>query len=147
VLFWLANAALAAEFPRPYPVAVRLEPIDGPYMGLTSLAPPGGLLVQVESRQPLQGRIDTLIHEWAHVAVFGAALAESHDDLWGVAFARGYRAVRRAIDALEQKVGGPAPTEASGGTHPSDSPGGWRGALIRGRCQRKARCRSSRRAP
>ncbi len=35
----------------------------------------------------------TLVHEWAHMLIWDACQESDHDALWGVAFARCYRAV------------------------------------------------------
>ena len=36
--------------------------------------------------------VDTLIHEWAHALVHASTGSFKHDDAWGVAFAKVYRA-------------------------------------------------------
>jgi len=103
--FQVAVAALRVEVPRPFPVLVEIVEIDGPYLGLTLLDPSiGGLRVLIESRQSFQGLIDALVHEWAHVAVWGASSEDSHDALWGVAYARCYRCVRRALDSARAEM-------------------------------------------
>jgi hypothetical protein len=95
----LAIRVLFEQLSPSCPLRVRVEEIHGPYLGLTLQDPDvvGGLLILIESRQPFQGRIDTLIHEWGHAMVWGAVRESSHDALWGVATARAYRTVSVAL--------------------------------------------------
>lgn len=74
------------------------------YLGLTGSNPdtldPSDLLVQIDNRQCFELALDTIEHEWAHVATWGAVQEESHDAMWGVAYARCYRIAHRVLDDL-----------------------------------------------
>lgn len=84
-------------------VVIVMQQIDGPYWGRTSWVQ-DHYQILIEVRQPHQGVMDTLIHEWAHAMVWWASREDPppHDALWGVAYARAYRA------AME----GPSPERA-----------------------------------
>ncbi len=49
-----------------------------------------GYRVTIDSIQPWQGQVDTLLHEWAHVRAIEQAYA--HDGPWGSLFAEIYDA-------------------------------------------------------
>lgn len=81
------NASIKVEF---------LE-IDAAVWGWTWWDPIEGMYhIQVDNRQPLHSMLNTLAHEWAHAMVWDASLRagdDAHGPLWGVAWARCYRAL------------------------------------------------------
>jgi hypothetical protein len=92
-LFQRACEALMAGCPLNSAVRVQVGALEG-YYGRTHWA--GQYEIEIEGRQPMQGILDTLIHEWAHAMVWDATedpVYEGHGPLWGVAFARAYRVV------------------------------------------------------
>lgn len=87
-------AALDAELPLEGITTVRVECIDERFQGL-SWHDDGGYHISLDARQDMNGLLDTLVHEWAHCAVMLCAQENSHDSLFGVAYARAYRAMLR----------------------------------------------------
>jgi hypothetical protein len=62
-------------------------------IGLTLPGPLGSLVILVESGQDAPSRVRTLIHEWAHAMAWDGTVTGDHDETWGVAYSRAYRAV------------------------------------------------------
>lgn len=87
-------AALMARAPLDAPVDVVFGPIDAEVYGRSSWS-----FMEQSYRIEIQGDLthevamDTLVHEWAHCLVHGACHESPHDALWGVAYARAYRAI------------------------------------------------------
>lgn len=81
---------LRREFPSRYPVTIRSKPAkkgsgDSDFRGRR-------FYIRINSRKPYSERIDTILHEWAHVLTwFGAGRAEDHSDEWGLWYAKLYR--------------------------------------------------------
>lgn len=85
---------LQERVPLAYDVRVAVMAIDGPYFGRTNWNElEGHMDIQIEVRQQWESMVDTLIHEWAHAMVWDLHLADSHDEFWGLAYSRAYRAV------------------------------------------------------
>ena len=81
---------LRREFPPRYPVRVRSRPLKD-YSGDCSLRA-FYFEIRINSKKPFTERIDTILHEWAHVITwFGAGQAEDHSDEWGLWYAKLYR--------------------------------------------------------
>lgn len=97
---------LEREIPAPRPTTFVLGPLRGPLLGETyQNGTRQDLVVAVDSEQGIQGVIDTLIHEWAHAVVWDVTLDNAHDELWGVAYSRCYRAARAAcVEFLRDTV-------------------------------------------
>jgi len=98
-LFQRACEALMEHCPLNAPVRVQVQPLEG-YYGRTHWA--GQYEIAIEGRQPMQGVLDTLIHEWAHAMVWDASedpVYGGHGPLWGVAYARAYRVVMAELTA------------------------------------------------
>lgn len=57
--------------------------------------------IRIDPAQPMHSLLDSLIHEWAHAMVWDATQREEderHGPLWGVAWARCYRALLSTYD-------------------------------------------------
>jgi predicted SprT family Zn-dependent metalloprotease len=53
----------------------------------------GRFKIRINRRTSLTQRIDSILHEWAHVLTwFGAGHYEEHPDEWGLCYAKIYRA-------------------------------------------------------
>lgn len=90
---WIKTIAwLRRNFPVEYSVSVK-SIILKKECGYTEFGAEGGFSVNINRKQSLALRIDTLIHEWAHVlSWFSAeALLEDHSGEWGLAYAKIYR--------------------------------------------------------
>ena len=84
-------AWLRRNFPPPYPVIVRSIPIRK-FHGDTAYEDSGWFRMRINRKKSFNLRIDTIIHEWAHVLTwFGAEVHEDHSAEWGMAYARIYR--------------------------------------------------------
>jgi hypothetical protein len=91
---------LTIALPLTAPFDVQLVELSPPYLGLTNLLD-GRLVMLIERHQGFQGILDTLIHEWAHAYMWPCRHRDPHDELWGAAFSRCYRAAQRALDNLK----------------------------------------------
>lgn len=95
--FYGAIRTLATECPLNAGFQVQLMEIDAAVWGMTWWDEDQWLYrIQIDARQPMHAVIDTLIHEWAHAMVWDASVDErydAHGPIWGVAYARAYRAV------------------------------------------------------
>ena len=49
--------------------------------------------IRINKQAPPIAQLDALIHEWAHAMLAGTPHFAEHDSLWGVCYARCYRAV------------------------------------------------------
>jgi len=49
--------------------------------------------IRINSRQPYQGQVDTLLHEWAHVVAIDRAF--QHDRMWGELYSEIYESWRK----------------------------------------------------
>jgi hypothetical protein len=49
-------------------------------------------VVSIREGIPHDYAVDTLVHEWAHLLVWDAVQESDHGPIWGVAYARCYRA-------------------------------------------------------
>ena len=49
--------------------------------------------IRLRKQAPLIAQLDALIHEWAHATLVGTLHFGEHDSLWGVSYAKCYRAV------------------------------------------------------
>lgn len=59
--------------------------------------------IKIDHRQSMRDVMDVLIHEWAHVMVWDASEGKEfkgHGPLWGVAYARCYRAKLESMNEL-----------------------------------------------
>jgi hypothetical protein len=83
-------AWLRRNFPADYAVTVRTTPLKK-HHGYTEYN--GKFQVKINRKQCLALRVETLIHEWAHVLTwFGAEThLDDHNSEWGLAYARIYR--------------------------------------------------------
>ncbi len=90
---WLKTLRwLRREFPAQRRVVVRSVCVAEDCYGYVSLHREG-FFVYVGKLLPGFIRLDTIIHEWAHVlAWFGRDQEECHSDEWGLAYAKIYRA-------------------------------------------------------
>jgi hypothetical protein len=88
---WLRTIAwLRRNFPSHYNTTIRSVP-TGKCHGYTEYDK-CCFRIKIERRQSFYLRIDTLIHEWAHVLTwFGAETHEDHSSEWGLAYAKIYR--------------------------------------------------------
>jgi hypothetical protein len=95
-----ALRALRLECPVDLPVRVRLNHRTTDCYGWTTRTK-GGLSITVCTQYNRRLKCnanelrDTLVHEWAHAMVSAPCEASEghHDALWGVAYAKAYRAV------------------------------------------------------
>lgn len=82
-------AWLRRNFPSRYPVVVRSVPLK--IHGDTDYEK-NKFLVRINSKKSHSARIDTILHEWAHVLTwFGAGHYEDHPDEWGLCWGKIYR--------------------------------------------------------
>lgn len=88
-------AVLSEKVPLNAPVEVVIGPIEGPFLGLTTWEG-DHYLIRIEVRQAPNALLDTLDHEWAHAMVWMACREDTHDAMWGIAYARVYRAILEA---------------------------------------------------
>jgi len=89
---WLRIIAwLRRNFPASSPVYVQSIPMKGMHGCTTSEAE--YFQISIHRNQSIALRIETLIHEWAHVlSWFGAEThLDDHSAEWGLAYARIYR--------------------------------------------------------
>jgi hypothetical protein len=70
-------------------------------LGLTTEADDGHIQIEVEPALSMSQLVDVLEHEWAHAMVWDCDQTDPHDELWGVAFSRAYRAGLAVIEAHE----------------------------------------------
>lgn len=102
---------LEERCPPSAPVMVRMFAFPEPWWGRTSFNQRMGMyLIDIESRQPWQATVDTLIHEWAHALVWEASqdpVYWGHGPIWGVAYARVYR---EAVQILQEAQTAPGVT-------------------------------------
>lgn len=87
---------LAAEFPCAYPVYVRIGRIPGDKLSGFCIRRGKKFYISLDDRPPKHFLIETLFHEWAHALTWKHANLEkrrltSHDEEWGIAFARIFR--------------------------------------------------------
>lgn len=109
--FQAVTAALVEDCPVAYNVKLEVGPIGAKIAGFTTHVrefgdEPEHLYIMVDPRQSDQGVLDTLIHEWAHAMVWDASEGEEyagHGPLWGVAYARAYRAMLKALRAMDDE--------------------------------------------
>ncbi len=90
----VANA-LAEQCPLNAPVRLTVRKIPS-YWGYTAWNEAGYYEIHIAGGQPMYALLDTLVHEWAHAMVYDAAQhpdMDLHGPLWGVAWARAYRAL------------------------------------------------------
>jgi len=90
---WLATLRwLRRNFPVEFPVSVRS--CDMKDCGDTTFSDKTqDFKVRIRGNQSLSLKLDTVLHEWAHVITwFGAEFqTEAHGGEWGIAYARIYR--------------------------------------------------------
>jgi hypothetical protein len=49
-------------------------------------------LIRIDAKAPYRVKLDTILHEWAHVITwFGSDTEEDHGGEWGLAYAKIYR--------------------------------------------------------
>ena len=97
-LFEAIVKVLQERVPLAFDVRVAVMAIDGPYYGHTNWNElEGHMDIQIEVRQQWESIVDTLIHEWAHAMVWDLNSKDRHDDFWGVAYSRAYRAVMAGL--------------------------------------------------
>jgi len=91
----------------PLELTVRFEPIEeGHRVGETSELPDGGgLLIRIDSRLTREETVDVIEHEWAHAMTWRVPRPDCHDEIWGAAFSRCYRAVTAALFPTEPLLG------------------------------------------
>ncbi len=91
---WLATLRwLRRNFPVELPVRVRSIKTKKNCGFVDYLGVKKGFLIRIGANQSLELRLDTIVHEWAHVrSWFGAeAEIEDHGAEWGIAYAFLYR--------------------------------------------------------
>lgn len=76
-------------------ITLRVQPIGEPYYGFTRVTD-DGILILVESRLDLGWQLQVLAHEWAHAMLWSVSLEDQHDEMYGVAYSRTYRAMVEA---------------------------------------------------
>jgi len=82
---------LRREWPARYPVKVRSMPLKG--LSGDSSFRARQFRIRINRKKSYSERIDTILHEWAHVLTwFGAGRAEDHSDEWGLWYAKLCRA-------------------------------------------------------
>jgi len=83
---------LRRNFPAPLPIIVRSVPILK-WQGEAQCHSGRQFVIKIDRKQSFDLRIDTIIHEWAHVLTwFGAETnIEDHSAEWGIAYAKIYR--------------------------------------------------------
>jgi hypothetical protein len=93
---------LEAELPSPieYSTSLRKGPLKGDHAGYVDVSrDPWSAALVVDVSQTFECALDTLIHEWAHLAAFSPAREteqfNDHGPEWGVAYARAYCIVHR----------------------------------------------------
>jgi hypothetical protein len=88
---WLRTIAwLRRNFPPVSAAYIKSVPMKK-HHGYTELEV-GYFQIKINCKQSFSLRIDTLIHEWAHVLTwFGAETHEDHSTEWGLAYAKIYR--------------------------------------------------------
>lgn len=94
--------ALLATYPLNADVTLEVLPIKGSLGRTWWDEELGKYRIQIESEQSARGQVDALIHEWAHAMVWDASQRtedQGHDALWGVAYARAYRAWLTVIES------------------------------------------------
>ncbi len=86
-IIWLKKA-----FPAQLPTTVCTCKVEEYTLGTTE-CDDLKFIIEISTGMGIQMRLETLIHEWAHViSWFGAGHKEDHPDDWGLAYARIYRA-------------------------------------------------------
>ncbi len=79
------------KFPPPRPVRVVLRKgLDE--QGWTCLTKGNKFVVEVGSNLPYWAKVDTLMHEWAHVLTWLGNDSRHHGEEWGLNYARIYQA-------------------------------------------------------
>ena len=92
--FAAAEAVLREVLPVGRPVDVRICCLrESNAAGLTLPGPLGSLVVLVEEHMLGPEQVRALVHEWAHAMSWGDNVCGDHDEAWGVAYSRAYRAV------------------------------------------------------
>jgi hypothetical protein len=99
-------AVLRGKCPAAMPVVVRTAWLPPTILG-ECIRRPARFVIRLNNRMNQQEAIDTLIHEWAHALAWNYSLdkmasdpevdrgvfeAASHDEAWGCAYSRAWRA-------------------------------------------------------
>ena len=93
-------------------VSVSFEAIEGSAWGYTSRIDDLGYAIVIDPRQPTHFIVETLIHEWAHAMVGTVHLVNPHDEIWGAAYSRAYRAVIDPVGTMtEEELHGDSESE------------------------------------
>ena len=118
--FLAVGAVLSVETPLDAPLVLQIVRLKGAWGQSWWNPRTGRYHIQLDPRIPsFDWAVYMLAHEWAHCLVAGAAGAKAHGPLWGVAFARCYRA---AVDPGVQTPEKPEPVQALPGA-PERRPG------------------------
>ncbi len=83
----LEHAALLP--PVGYPVSIEFD-YEGENWAESEWSEDSGFIIRIHREAQGFTMTDALIHEWAHLLVWGATQESDHDDLWAVAYGRCY---------------------------------------------------------
>lgn len=104
--------AIREKYPPPFTVTIRTCRLGKTLDGLTTFNSRNGKVVSakvaISNRLPYHGRLDSLVHEYAHVMSWTFNhhendRAEQHDEAWGTWYAKIYRVIEEVSDESREQ--------------------------------------------